>query len=249
MDYVMMSTRLLRYNSSRLSKLQRQFTAILKAMSPLLEDKYGIDGAALFRQEVLADFRERVSPHIPYVGGKANPYTIYLEQSAMGLALYHVVMERGGSAEEAGQLIYNGMYMFVDKFPKTMFRMYGRWLHSRLQYPRMRKTAQDSHLRKYPEDWVYDFVEGERGAFNYGIDIYECGILKFLKKQNAMEIAPYLCAVDFITYHGMGVELQRTETLVTGCKCCKFRIIVPGKPLKPSLVSILPKQQNPDSSD
>ena len=190
------------------------------------------------------DFRDRILPNIPFIGGRANPYTSYLEQTAMALALYDVVQQWGGSLEEAGELIYKGMIMVVSRIPKPLLLLYGRWANARIHYPQMRKDARISKRREYPADWVYEFVEGEGQKFNYGIDMHECGIIKFLTAQGAPELVPYLCAVDYITNYAFGIELQRNETLAVGCQRCNFRFIVSGKPVKPCWPPVFPENEN-----
>jgi len=92
-----------------------------------------------------------------------------------------------------------------------------------------REKAALSQERRYPGDWVCTFVEGD-GTFDWGLDFGECGIKKFLEAQDALELGPYMCAVDYITIGAMGVELRRTKTLIHGCDCCDFRFVVDGTP-------------------
>ncbi len=210
----------------RTSKLSRQFEGMLKTMQPLLEEKFGWDEALQFRQDVVHLFNEQVLPTIPDIGGRKNIYNPYLQQTGMALALYRLVKTRGGTLETAGELIYRGMMMVIARYPRFFLHLYGRLSNSKLAYPRIRRGSLISKKRKYPLDWVYEFVEGDGQSFNYGIDMLECGILKYLDQQNALELAPYLCAVDYITFESMGIELQRKETLAAGCQRCTFRIIV-----------------------
>ncbi|MEM5774082.1 MAG: L-2-amino-thiazoline-4-carboxylic acid hydrolase, partial [Anaerolineaceae bacterium] len=176
----------------------------------------GKEGSRQFCQQSLTVFRAEVADKLPYIGGRSNPYDLYLQQTGMALALYRVIKAWGGSLETAGELIYRGMMKVIAKYPRFFLRAYGRWSNSRLAYPRIRRGASKSKQRKFPEDWVYEFVEGNGQSFDYGIDMLECGILKFLEQQGAPELTPYLCAVDYITYHAMGIELQRDETLAAG---------------------------------
>ncbi|MCE5209106.1 MAG: L-2-amino-thiazoline-4-carboxylic acid hydrolase [Chloroflexi bacterium] len=240
----MAAKKLAQYSSSQKSKMFEQFKTMLKTIRPLLEEKYGVEEKSMFQQHALTDFHDRIVPNIPFIGGRANPYTTYLEQTAMALALYHTVQEWGGGLEQAGELIYKGMLLVASKYPKPLLHIYGMWANSKFQYPRMRREARISQRREYAADWVYDFIEGEGQEFDYGIDMHECGILKFLTDQGAEELLPYLCAVDYITYHAMGIELQRNETLAVGCARCNFRFIVSGNPLNPSWPPVFPEREN-----
>jgi len=224
------------YGSSHGRKMIKQFFGMLKMIHPLLEEKYGCETALKLRGQAMEVFQKEILPGLPYIGGQRNTFSVYLEQSSMALALYRAVQRHGSTLEEAGQIIHRGMILVMGRYPKGLFHLYGRWMNSRLRYGSMRKSARLSRLRKFPADWVYEFVEGEPGQFDYGLDMHECGILKFMAEQGAPELTPYLCAVDYITYHAMGVELQRTETLVAGCPRCSFRMIVKGNPPDPSQI-------------
>jgi hypothetical protein len=45
--------------------------------------------------------------------------------------------------------------------------------------------------------WVLTYIWGDGKEFDYGYDITECGICKFLHDQHADELVPFLCLVDF----------------------------------------------------
>jgi hypothetical protein len=241
----MTEKKLIQYSASQKKKMERQFRKTLRAIMPLLEEKYGPDEALIFHQEALLLFTDQIVHTLSYIGA-SNPYGGFLAQTAMALALYRVIEKQGGTLEEAAELIYKGMLLLVAGMSKTFLHLYGRWTNSKLYYPRLRKQARTSHLRRYPEDWVYDFVEGGQD-FDYGIDMHECGILKYLVSQGAAELTPYLCAVDYITYHAMGVELRRSKTLAVGCSICNFRFRVHGKPLEPSWPPHFPEMDLQDS--
>ena len=74
--------------------------------------------------------------------------------------------------------------------------------------------------------------------------MHECGIIKFLDAQGASELVPYLCSIDYITYHAMGIELQRSETLAVDCARWNFRIIVSGNPVHPLWPPVFPEREN-----
>lgn len=60
--------------------------------------------------------------------------------------------------------------------------------------------------------------------FDFGIDYLECGSCKFLRAQNAFELAPYGCAVDRTASEALGWwGLRRTMTLAEGSEKCDFR--------------------------
>lgn len=80
-----------------------------------------------------------------------------------------------------------------------------------------------TQLRRYPGDWVADYLEGDGGEFDYGLDITECGICKFYHQQGADELAPYLCLSDYVLSDALGRGLVRCQTLAEGDPVCDFR--------------------------
>lgn len=87
----------------------------------------------------------------------------------------------------------------------------------------LKEAASRTQERRYPGDWVATFVEGDGEAFDYGIDITECGICKFYRAQGAAELAPYLCLSDYVVSDAFGRGLVRYKTLAEGAEVCDFR--------------------------
>jgi hypothetical protein len=88
----------------------------------------------------------------------------------------------------------------------------------------MKQRAQISQQRRYPGDWVFEVIEGDGQTFDVGMDYTECGIEKFMRRQGAANLTPYLCNLDYVTFGATGLGLVRTKTLGWGCDCCDFRI-------------------------
>jgi len=93
---------------------------------------------------------------------------------------------------------------------------------------RAEKQAKWTQQRRYADDWFNEIVEGDGRTFGWGIDITECGLVKFLHAQGADELAPYLCDLDYVMAEAAGVGLTRTKTLAWGCDSCDFRWTIPG---------------------
>lgn len=81
--------------------------------------------------------------------------------------------------------------------------------------------ALHSQQRKYPSDFVCDFIYGK--TFDeYGINYSECAIYNLLKHEGCPELTPIFCKFDYIMAKHMKATLKRTKTLVTGGDCCDF---------------------------
>lgn len=71
--------------------------------------------------------------------------------------------------------------------------------------------------------WVFSFVEGEAGAFDYGVDYERCAIREMAVASGAAAFAPYICLSDVVGSNELGWGLVRTETIAQGGKRCDFR--------------------------
>jgi hypothetical protein len=71
--------------------------------------------------------------------------------------------------------------------------------------------------------WVFDFVEGEKGTFEYGVDYKRCAIRELAIASGAADFAPYICLADVSGSETFGWGLARSETLAQGGSRCDFR--------------------------
>jgi hypothetical protein len=99
----------------------------------------------------------------------------------------------------------------------------GRWQFTRFNTSKLKKKAAESQKRLYPGDWVWSYVEGDGKAFDFGFDMTECALVKFLHAEGADELVPFLCRIDFATSKAFGWGLVRTTTLAEGGEKCDFR--------------------------
>lgn len=71
--------------------------------------------------------------------------------------------------------------------------------------------------------WVFDFVEGEPGRFDYGIDYKRCAIRELAIANGAAAFAPFICLADVPGSELFGWGLHRSETLAQEGARCDFR--------------------------
>jgi hypothetical protein len=209
-------------------KLLRDLNKFAKPMLPKLETLYGFDVAISIYQETLTEF-DKLIPQFPYVGGKENRLTANLIQAGYGLALYRALERHGGGVYQAGELCHLALEHMLFRIPAFARKLLGKIKFSPRKIIKMKEYAQLSQRRRYPEDWVWELIEGDGGAFDFGITYTECGIEKFLRRQGASDFTPYLCNTDYVLFSALGMELVRTKTLAWGCDCCDFRIKMKGK--------------------
>lgn len=208
-------------------KLVGKFDRFLKRSGGALIDRFGEQTAAVMRGEMLDEYR-RLIPEVPYIGGRRNIYSDTLALAPRALALYRVVVRHGGTLEDTGELLHLMVQAQMERIPKVLRYWVGRQRFGRLRKRKVERAARRSQARRYPGDFVFERIDGDGKTFDFGIDIAECGIVKFLNAQGADELVPYGCDLDYVTFEAMGIGLQRTKTLAWGCDRCDFRLSKQG---------------------
>ena len=201
------------YYLSRKENILKLYETHSQAWYPLLMHQCGDE----FAKAVIYDAREILEgliPELPYIGGDKNPMTRHIIRSSTSLALYKAMKARGRSPEVTGKIIYDAVVEAVRHLPLN---------HppTEEEFAKKKEQAEQSQARRYPDDWVWDFVE-EDGA-GYGYDFYECGTQKLYHAQGADEFLPFFCYLDFITYRTPGWSFSRSMTLAEGYEKCNFR--------------------------
>jgi hypothetical protein len=207
--------------------IQRRFLLLLLDLSStqirsVLTTHFGQNEVAAILKHTRQEM-DNLIPQIPDTGGWRNPHTQFIVASAFFLAFYRTLKARGRSADEVGVLV-----------DKAVRRMYGSQLFASMSHfdPIQRKIfgnraarrlAAISQNRRYPGDFLCEFVEGDGESFDYGLDYLECGICKFFHAQQADEFAPYMCRLDYPYAEAMGTRLIRTSIIAEHGLKCDFR--------------------------
>jgi hypothetical protein len=210
------------YTNQR-TRLLRDFDkSILKLGRRVLEAHYSGELVDTVLKESRREY-EALIPMIPDIGGKKNPSETNLIKSAQSLALYRALKSHGKTAGEAGRLIYEFVEAQLNSLPRWILLLLGRWRFTRYNLNKLKKQAVESQKRRYPEDWVFTFLDGDGKEFDFGRDYSECAIYKFLHAQGADELVPYLCRTEFAVSRAFGMGLVRTMTIAEGGKKCDPR--------------------------
>jgi len=209
------------YYMKKKRTLMRQFDAATTIVKDLLIRQFGETKFTEIVKKAREEF-ESLLPQIPYVGGKESHLTDSLINGAILLPLLRVFEEEGMTFDEIGEFTYELFEAFYKKIPPT------DEIFSEEYLDLIKERAQESTLKKFPGDWVYDFVEGDSKTFTWGVDYYECGVHKFYKSQGMDHLMPILCISDFAQARAYGYGLTRTQTIGNGAPICDFRYIKDG---------------------
>lgn len=205
------------YYTSQKAEILAIFDEHAQNWRPFMVNRYGEQ----FTDTILKEAREQTEvliPKTPYIGDDDNPMTHHLIRSTTSLALYKVMKAHGKTARETGKIIYDAVVEVIKQLP---FSPSGPPPPEFIQ--KKKEEAKKSQERRYPGDWVWEFVEGDGREFDYGYDFYECGVQKYYQAQGANELLPYFCFLDFVTVRASGQVLMRTMTLAEGGEKCDFR--------------------------
>ncbi len=208
------------YYVARQDSLLREYDGAVQRIRPFLVRRYGKSFVNSVEPVSRAEF-QRLMPQLPYIGGRRNPLTFNLVSTAWFLALYRAIRDQGKEINELGPLLLDIYQAWIDTYPAWLLRLRGWWAFSPMARRRLERRSRLSKERRYPGNWVFSFIP--KNGHDFGVDYTECGIYKFCQEQNATELMPYLCSVDFIMSERMGLGLERTMTLAEGVQRCDFR--------------------------
>lgn len=151
--------------------------------------------------------------------GKSNLLSSYIMGS------YFIALNRstGRSAEENYEIFRDGLC--ASKLFHKIMGNADSYLDPK-RIPARRQWSEDSHKRKYENDWVVDILPGN-DEYDLGYDYHECGICKLCQDEGCPELAVYLCRMDYVLADIMNMKLVRTGTIAEGASCCDFRYSKP----------------------
>jgi len=224
------------YYLSRVDQYWKQLARLFKSSNKILSKYLDAGQVENVNEETFIEFNIVLS-ELPYIGGDENMLTFVFVSSAAALA-YMRVLERYQLPVGSIGVILNEVYADVY----ASLPGFARWLLRRSEFSsrhrnNLKEFAKESQLRKYPENWVMEYIEGDGIAFDYGCNYSECAVLKFYRKMGAENYMPYVCVMDLTSSHALGTGLHRTVTLNYGGNCCDFqykkdRPSMPGIPLE-----------------
>ncbi len=208
------------YYVARQAELLQEFDEEVERWRSVLAPQYGPD----FAEQVLRESREQYQsllPQLPYIGGDDNHLTNSLIESLQCLALYHAMKTQGHTAADTGKVLYDAI--LARRHELSMPISSASPLTPEQLMERRRQRAAQSQERRYADDYMYAFVEGDGEAFDYGYDFSECAAQKFYHAQGAEEFLPYYCFLDYAWSQVLGLGLSRSTTLSEGYARCAHR--------------------------
>jgi len=203
-------------------KLLKDFDKASKVIGKVLEQRFDESTTTQLMVSIRNEY-ESLIPRLPYIGGKSNINNSGFIESAWVLAMIRSLEKKGLSVHDIGEILYCFSEAWVEFMPRIKKWLTGKMFFSIMIRRRLRKQAQKSQLRTYPDDWVFEYVEGDGETFDFGLDYTECAICKFYREQDAEKYLPFICLGDYPMFRAFGVGMKRTQTIGNGAESCDIR--------------------------
>lgn len=162
-------------------------------------------------------------PDMAYVDKPEHPLASALFICNVNLSLYLALKQRGVDARAFGSAMLNGLARApIPPMPEEgEGALQARWTQFAL-------AAQASQTDAQPGEDVFEIVEGV--DFDWGYNVKSCAICQSAAKQDAIEIVPYMCAVDDVMSDKGNQGLRRSGSIALGAQQCDFRYKRGGLP-------------------
>jgi len=218
------------YYIKRKPKMMAQFDKFLGISKDILLNKFNESKIEDLMQQIRKEY-ENIISEIPYIGGRKNPFTNMLVDCVAMLAFFRILEKEGMTYREIGEFNYEFWEKInrirMRKFEKTGQNPIDQYFNDTyISYNK--NLAETSQQKKYPYDWVMEFVEGDGKTFDYGYKVTECGPHKVFKKLGADKYVPFICLTDFVMANIYGFGFTRTQTIGNGNPICDHRFLKKG---------------------
>lgn len=162
-------------------KLLRRFDFFIRRMRPILDIHYGKELSKRIVNEGRVEFG-LIIPSLPDVGSRGL-LSLFSSATGMYLAMYKTAERHGRSLEETGKVIYDSAEYLLQHIPRFLSRMFAGMNFSTRYLTELQRQAIESRTGIFPDGYIFDYIEGSKQTFDYGIDYYECASVKFLRNR------------------------------------------------------------------
>jgi hypothetical protein len=166
---------------------------------------------------------ENLLPKLPYIGNETNVLAGGFISAAWCLGFFRSLEREGLTLHEIAKMMYEKMEHDAESKSPDKKRNLKEFYFSPAMRAAEVERSRESLSRKYPGDWVSEYVEGDGKNFDFGINFTECAIHKFFKQHDALRYTPIFCLSDYATYRAFGIGFKRTQNIVLGASTCEFR--------------------------
>ena len=207
-------------------KLLKGFAKRAAQRRPVLVDACGEAEADVILAEARREFETLVPEVAAIEGGLMNGA---LKGTYEYLAYAKAMKAAGWSTERIGEHFAEALRHLAARYPSWLPRTVYRAVRPILARM-LRREAVASQQTSDPAGWRFEFVEGEPGGADFGMDVKNCAVCHLFARHDQSDVVPYLCALDDELSKVLGMGLRRTGTRAVGASCCDFRYQTGGEP-------------------
>ncbi|MBL8207671.1 MAG: L-2-amino-thiazoline-4-carboxylic acid hydrolase [Blastocatellia bacterium] len=199
---------------------QTYFTQAQMRLTRLASRFFEDAQAVVAEAEVIFD---AMLPTMAYVEKPQHPLASALFICNVNLSLYLALKQRGVDVHAFGNALLNGLRRApIPPQPELSEEALQAQLSAFLQ------AAQASQTDPQPGEDVFEVVEGV--DFDWGYNVKSCALCHSASQHDAMEVVPYMCAVDDVMSDKNNQGLRRSGSIALGAQHCDFRYQRGGQP-------------------
>jgi hypothetical protein len=177
---------------------------------------------------------ENMLPTMAYIDRPQYPLASALFICSVNLSLYLALKRRGVDVHDFGSAMLNGLARAPIQIPEESDEA----LQQRLV--QFGGAAKASQINMAAGEDVFEVVDADNADFDWGYNVKSCAIYQAAAKYNALDLVPYMCAVDDVMSDKGNQGLRRRGSLALGAQQCDFRYKRGGQPQR--LVEQYPEQ-------
>jgi hypothetical protein len=163
-------------------------------------------------------------PEMAYVDKPQHPLAAALFICSTNLSLYLALKNRGIAVHDFGSAMVNGLIQAPIHVPEEG----DDTLKERLA--QFAILAEASQINSAPGEDVFEAIDTDNADFDWGYNVTSCAICNAAAKYDAMDLVPYMCAVDDVMSDKGNQGLQRSGSIALGATHCDFRYKRGGQP-------------------
>lgn len=193
-------------------KAKGRFTRLIGRFVP--DEQSVLEEAATIFDRMLAD--------MAYIDKTDHPMAASVFSSCATLAVYLALKERGVDVHDFGCAMLTSLAQSsltpddVGSDPERLAEYIA--------------SSKASLKQAAPGEYVFEAFAGNRKDFDWGVNIKRCALCQAFSKYDAMDLLPYMCAMNDVL-SDMGQQgLRRTGTIALGAKRCKYQYKRGGEP-------------------
>jgi hypothetical protein len=91
-------------------------------------------------------------------------------------------------------------------------------------------SSKASQKHAAPGEYVFEAFAGDQKDFDWGVNIKRCALCCAFSQHDAMDLVPYMCAMNDVMSDMINQGLRRTGTIALGAKQCEYLYKIGGEP-------------------